>query len=178
MVIRKTGPLIAVIVAAGIGLAGCGSSDDDGAGAASTGTAGGGGAAGGTDAQQAVKYAQCMRSNGVGSFPDPVNGKFQLKVEKGGPLDPTNPQFQAAQKACKSLEPPGLASGSGQNTQQQEQMLKFVDCMRKNGVKNFPDPQNGRFLIGGDVDSNSPQFKSAMQTCRKLLPGGVTAGGQ
>jgi hypothetical protein len=57
-------------------------------------------------------------------------------------------------------------------------MLKFVACMRSHGVPDFPDPQGGRLLIGGGkVDPNSPQFKSAMQACRTLLPGGA-AGGQ
>jgi hypothetical protein len=117
-----------------------------------------------------------MRAHGVQSFPDPVNGQLRLQVTKGGPLDPSSPQFQAAQQACKSLEPPGLQSGSAQSTQQQSQMLKFVSCMRQHGVSNFPDPQNGRMVITGGVDPNSPQFQSAMQACRKLLPGGVATG--
>lgn len=157
------------LAALALGVAGCGG------GSSNSGSASGGG---GSDSTKLVQYAQCMRKNGVPSFPDPVNGQLQLTVTQGGPLDPTSPQFQAAQKACKSLEPPGLQSGSAQSNQQQSQALKFAACMRKNGVANFPDPQNGAFLAGRDIDPNSPQFKSAMAACRKLLPGGVTAGGQ
>jgi hypothetical protein len=44
--------------------------------------------------------------------------------------------------------------------------------MRSHGVRNFPDPNSqGGFLMGGDVDPNSPTFKSAMQACQSLLPG-------
>jgi hypothetical protein len=159
------------LAALGLAVAGCGG----GSNSSSSDPAASG--AGSSDSTKLVQYAQCMRKNGVPSFPDPVNGQLQLTVTKGGPLDPNSPQFQAAQQACKSLEPPGLQSGSAQNNQQQSQALKFASCMRKNGVANFPDPQNGRFLAGGDIDPNSSQFKSAMAACRKLLPGGVTAGG-
>ena len=181
---RTVGLLAAAVMTLGLGVAGCGGggSDDN----ANGGTGGGGAAAapggggGGSDSSKLVQYSQCMRKNGVPTFPDPVNGRLQLQVTKGGPLDPSNPQFQSAQKACKSLEPAGLYSGGNQSSSQQEAALKFVQCMRKNGVPNFPDPQDGRFLVGNGVDPNSPQFQKAMQTCRQLLPGGGAAvgGGQ
>lgn len=164
--------LLAALAVLGLAVAGCGGSSNS---SSSAPAASGGGS---SDSTKLVRYAQCMRQNGVPSFPDPVNGQLQLRVTKGGPLDPSSPQFQAAQKACKSLEPPGLQTGSAQSNQQQSQALKFASCMRENGVPNFPDPQNGAFLVGGGIDPNSPQFKSAMQACRKLLPGGVAGGGQ
>ncbi|MBV8064756.1 MAG: hypothetical protein JOY73_04475 [Actinobacteria bacterium] len=52
---------------------------------------------------------------------------------------------------------------------------KFSECMRKNGVTNFPDP-NGQGVItidsGTGIDPGSPAFRSAQKTCRKLLPNG------
>lgn len=171
---RSAGLLVVAFATLGLGVAGCSSS----ATSSPTPPPAAQGGGGSTDATQAVQYSQCMRKNGVPSFPDPVNGKLQLQVTKGGPLDPSSPQFQTAQQACKALEPPGLQTG-GQSTQQQSQMLKFVSCMRTNGVPNFPDPQSGHFLVSGGIDPNSPQFKTAMQKCQKLLPGGgVAAGGQ
>src|SRR5262245_37365524 len=119
--------LVAALAVAGIAAAGC-SSDKPPAGGAQ---GGGAGAAGGDTSSQLVKYAQCMRSNGLKSFPDPVNGRLQLRVTKGGELDPTTPKYQAAQKACQALQPPGAQTGAGQNTQQQSATLKFVACMRK-----------------------------------------------
>jgi hypothetical protein len=58
--------------------------------------------------------------------------------------------------------------------------------MRSHGVPNFPDPSasgqiNVDFAYGGKdgspasagIDRMSPQYTSADQTCRHLLPGGV-----
>lgn len=46
-----------------------------------------------------VKWAQCMRSHGVPSFPDP-NGQGAFDSSK---FDESTPAFQAASKACQSL---------------------------------------------------------------------------
>jgi hypothetical protein len=168
----KWGLLLAALAALAVGVAGCGGSSSN------SGSASGSGG-GSSDSTKLVQYAECMRKNGVPGFPDPVNGEFNLQVTPGGALDPTSPQWKAAQQACKSLQPPGLQSGSAQNNQQQSQALKFATCMRENGVPDFPDPQNqgGGFIVGEGVDPNSPQFQSALAACRKLQPGGVGGGG-
>jgi hypothetical protein len=166
------GPVLLVAATLGLGLAGCGDSGNKAGASASASTSSD------SNAEKLVKFAQCMRQNGVPNFPDPVNDQLALQVTQGGPLDPTNPTFQSAREKCKSLEPPGVLGGGGQNTQQQEQLLQFVNCMRTNGVPNFPDPQaqGGGIIMGdGQIDPNSPAFQKAMQTCRNLLPGG---GGQ
>jgi hypothetical protein len=133
---------------------------------------------GGSTQNRAAAYSVCMRSHGVPSFPDPdAQGRLYFKITKGGPLDPNAPSFQAAQQACKSLAPSQNTSAS--NSQFQSQALKFAACMRSNGVPNFPDPKggNGTFMITG-VNPNSPQFQSAMQACRSLMPGGGPGPGQ
>jgi hypothetical protein len=58
----------------------------------------------------------------------------------------------------------------------------YSECMRKNGVRNFPDPDsNGNIRITGGqdrsggkfgLDASSPQFKKAQQACRKYAPNG------
>ena len=53
---------------------------------------------------QALKYAKCMRAHGISDFPDPNSqGGFEGAVPKGSSsdLDPHNPRFQAANKACQ-----------------------------------------------------------------------------
>jgi hypothetical protein len=183
---RRAGSVLAVsLMAVTLGLAGCGSSSSGTASTPVAQTSQGGGAAqsGNDTSDPLVKYSACMRANGAPSFPDPVNGRLQLQVKKGGDLDPASATFQAAQKACKSLEPAGIGTGAGpgggNGQAQQDALLKFVACMRKNGVPNFPDPQaDGRILLSPEVgDPGSPVFKSAQETCRKLLPGGVAPGG-
>jgi hypothetical protein len=51
----------------------------------------------------ALKYATCMRSNGVPDFPDP-NGQGLINVNATGTLEPSSPQFQKSQTACGSLD--------------------------------------------------------------------------
>jgi hypothetical protein len=53
---------------------------------------------------QALKFSQCMRSHGITDFPDPTaNGGITItkNAGTGSDLDPNNPQFQAAQRACQ-----------------------------------------------------------------------------
>jgi hypothetical protein len=55
---------------------------------------------------QGLKYSQCMRDNGIKSFPDPnPDGGMLLRMKKGTELDPESPKFKAAQEACKKLMP-------------------------------------------------------------------------
>lgn len=62
----------------------------------------------------------------------------------------------------------GASSGTAQAG-----MAQFAQCMRQNGVTNFPDPQNGHFVMGGGIQNN-PHFQSAIQTCQHYLgPGGI-----
>ena len=59
----------------------------------------------------ALKYARCMRSHGV-DFPDP---KFKSggMMQFGGPgLNPNDPSFKAADKACRGLMPGPKGGGS------------------------------------------------------------------
>ena len=60
------------------------------------------------DLARFLAYARCMRSHGVRDFPDPAlsNGGVSL-IERGGGLDQSSPQFQNAQRACRSLSPGG-----------------------------------------------------------------------
>jgi hypothetical protein len=50
-----------------------------------------------------LKYAACMRDNGVPSFPDPdASGGFKLND------DPNTPQFKKAEKACEQYQPQSI----------------------------------------------------------------------
>lgn len=56
-----------------------------------------------------------------------------------------------------------------------EKAVKYTQCMRKNGVTDFPDPnKDGKFVIGaGGPDKNSAQFKKASQACKSQEPPGL-----
>ena len=95
-----------------------------------------------------MKFAECMRSNGVSEFPDPsASGKLTIDaIANGSSLDTSTPAFTQAISACKDLEPAGF-TGSKRSSQQQAAALKFAQCIRDNGVKDFPDPVNGQPLV-------------------------------
>jgi hypothetical protein len=54
------------------------------------------------DFEDMLRFAQCMREHGITDFPDPKPGEGFVPIsdDQGSDLDPNNPQFQAANKAC------------------------------------------------------------------------------
>jgi hypothetical protein len=60
---------------------------------------------------------------------------------------------------------------------EQSGALEFAQCMRDNGVKDFPDPANGEPLVdttkipslGDRSPRTDPVFAPAMGTCRVAL---------
>jgi len=139
------------------------------------------------DYDKMLAYAQCMRDHGVASFPDPVtDGQghigLQIQAGPGTGLDPNSATFKAADDACHSLMPAPPAGGSDANDDQGFQdMVAYSQCMRDNGVADFPDPvrdSNGGVSMslgggpGSDLDPNSPTFKAAQTACASKLPGG------
>jgi hypothetical protein len=172
---RRRRPLAALaLIALAALVSGCGSSAP-----AETGTGGNNAAA---NAQKAVKFAECMRSNGVSEFPDPgASGKFTIDaVANGSSLDPSTPAFKQAISACKDLEPAGFM-GSKRSSQQQQAALRFAQCIRENGVKDFPDPiPNGPLVDTGRIPSAAEPggmsiLHTAMQKCRDVAAAaGVT----
>jgi hypothetical protein len=139
--------------------------------------------------QKMVAYSQCMRTHGVPEFPEPTEGHLLIhSSDHNGHVTGVNPQssqFQAAEKACKSLAPPKLAPSPALQAKMQESALKFSQCMRTHGVPNFPDPSfsgGGAKLTlkaGGanGIDPNSPRFKAAQKTCQSDLPRHADANG-
>lgn len=160
--------VLGMVAAAGALAVGCGGSDDGDAGSSEA----------SADSDPAVAYAECMRENGVPEFPDPVDGQTQLQAGPESGIDPNSPEFQQAQEACQDLAPQGADSGGAPPEEVQRQALAFAQCMRDNGMPDFPDPQfsAGGVIMGGPgsgIDPNSPEFEAAMQACRDKVPSGL-----
>lgn len=156
-------------------ISGCGSSapTETGAGAANN-PAGA--------AQQAVKFAECMRHNGVRQFPDPgPSGRLTIDaVVNGSALDPSAPAFTRALSACRNLEPAGF-TGSKRSSAQQQAALRFAQCIRANGVPDFPDPLPDGPLVdttripSAATGSGMSSLNAAMQKCTDMAAAaGVT----
>jgi hypothetical protein len=163
---RRRWPL-AVLAAALIG-AGCSNGPAENGGTGSTKSA--------TSQEKGVKFAECMRNNGVADFPDPdPKGEFAYGVSV------TPAVFRKAVDACKDLQPAGALS-SKRSPKEQTASLRFAQCIRHNGVKDFPDPANGQPLVDTTKipSSNRPGgmniLNAAMHTCGSILK--RSAGGQ
>jgi hypothetical protein len=190
---RKLRPLVALTLAGLIGLisAGCGSNASSESGTAShndtttstssAGTSGTGDTSSGADKkltkqEKAVKFAECMRANGVPHFPDP-----DPKGDSNFGVDVTREVFTKAVDACKALKPPGALSAK-RTPKEQSASLRFAQCVRDHGVKDFPDPVNGEPLIDTYKipSSNRPGgmtiLNAATHKCGSILR--VSAGGQ
>jgi hypothetical protein len=185
--------LVALTLAGLIGLvsAGCGSNASSETGSASstgttsstssTGTSSTGDTSSGADKkltkqEKAVKFAECMRANGVPHFPDPdTKGAVNFGV------DVTREVWLKAVDACKALKPPGALS-SKRTPKEQSATLRFAQCVRDHGVKDFPDPVNGEPVIDTYKipSSNKPGgmtiLNAATQKCGSVLR--QAAGGQ
>jgi hypothetical protein len=160
----------------GTGTASSASSSGTTSSASSTGTTSSGAKKKLTARDKAVKFAECIRAHGVTDFPDP-NEKNQF--DYGVSVTPA--VWNKATTACKDLQPPGTLS-SRRTPKQQSAALRFAQCVRDNGVKDFPDPVNGEPLINTYKipSSNKPGgmtiLNAAVQKCRNAL--GEAAGGQ
>jgi hypothetical protein len=139
-------------------LAGCGQNNRNGAN----------GAASADKVEQARAYAQCIRENGVPNFPDPdPDGRLRGAAHEKG----NDPTFRAAQEKCRSLAPGGEHQKSDPATV--EQMRRFSQCMRDNGLPDYPDPDpDGRLRDPGHEQQDNPAYRAALEKCRQQLPGG------
>jgi hypothetical protein len=145
--------------------AGCGGND-----------ASGGGNTTAANQEKAVKFAQCMRENGISEFPDPdASGNLTIDgVLNGSSIDGDSPTWQAAIAACKDLQPPGFTGDGERSAGEQEAALRFAQCIRENGVPDFPDPASGQPLVDTNripsaaTSDGMSILNAAMQKCGDL----------
>ncbi|HEY8028523.1 MAG TPA: hypothetical protein VIE38_03330 [Gaiellaceae bacterium] len=128
---------------------------------------------------QLLAFSQCMRSNGVPSFPDPqhlAGGNVKLTVHNYG----SNPKVQTAMNACGHLLPSGPNADTPPSKAQLAAELSFARCMRTHGLSNFPDPNaQGRLSVemvqAQGVDVHSPAVLHVVQACLPASHGWLTA---
>jgi hypothetical protein len=172
--LRRTGLIVAALLAIVLLATACaGGSNGSGVagqGASSTPSASPSGDTGNAD----LAYAQCMRDHGISDFPDPQPGGGAIQFEPGSDLDPNNPQFKAADDACKSLLPPPSSSVWTPSPQELEQLVRFAACMRAHGADvSDPDPTTGDMATPHSTRAeaeNDPLYQTAHAACEDKLP--------
>jgi hypothetical protein len=157
----KFGPAIAVAAAAlfiVLALAACGGGgDSEDAGSSAE-----------QDRQEAaLDYARCMREHGV-DFPDPVNGRFEFRSERGDQR-----KVEEAQEACRDiLEDAAPPVDEEQQAEEREAALEFAKCMREHGI-DMPDPTfpegGGSLMRMPEGAEDDPKFERAQKACEPIL---------
>lgn len=117
-------------------------------------------------ASSAIKFARCMRANGVPSFPD-SGGEVQSS-QSGQTMSingvaVSSPAFQSAQQKCQHYISSSAPISGAEQAKFRQEILKTARCMRAHGIKSFPD--SGTFNTSGALNPNAPAFKAASRKC-------------
>lgn len=130
-----------------------------------------------------LAFAECMRANGVPSFPDPSPVRGSLFSLAG--VDTSAPAFKAAQAKCQKLLGSGLpfpGSTTHPSAQTLAKLLRIARCMRAHDVPQFPDPQTSVpshptgiqeitdfdgaiLLIPATINLQAPAYRQALTAC-------------
>jgi hypothetical protein len=147
-----------------------------------------------TDPEQALlALAECIRENGIPEFPDPVVdsdgvARIDFQALAGAGIEPGSPEVERAVEECGDLVE-GVTQGggplSGADTAEiEDSLLAFADCMRDEGLTDFPDPDMGDIAGGGPfggnaIDLDDPRTAAAVDVCRDEfnLPGSAGSNG-
>jgi hypothetical protein len=122
------------------------------------------------DQESFLQFAKCMREHGV-PMEDPQldGGRIHMLLPEGVDKETA----KAAHEECRKLLPNG-GEPIKIDPETQEKMRQFAQCMRENGVPNFPDPgEGGGIMIDGNklgIDPRSEEFKKAEEACAQYRP--------
>ncbi len=176
--------------AVGIAIAGCGggSSNSSVAHLATGTSAGSSTSVGGSSSPESsastqlrmVLYAQCMRTHGVPSFPDPASsGAVSKEAAVRAFREVSNSEVEAAQTACEHLQPNGGEARRAQRAQHLGDLLAFARCMRTHGIQDFPDPTSDgelthEMLASAGVNLHQAAVLRAADACVGVTHGALT----
>lgn len=127
-------------------------------------------------------YARCMRSHGVGKFPDPkvTTTGSSVSVSQMVPSDvASSPAFKRAQQACARLQSGPQGGTSGHQGPSKAVLLAFARCLRAHGIKNFPDPNSSGQLPASTISAagvniHTPAVFKAGRSCVHVTHGQIT----
>ncbi|GAA2606751.1 hypothetical protein SMC26_32310 [Actinomadura fulvescens] len=175
MRLQKIGALAALPLALTLTLGACGSEDEKPKVASASSGDPQAGASGGpklSSQEMGVKFAECMRKNGI-PMEDPKPGQGMRFMSKGQ----DQAKMQKAQEACREFNP--MTNGAARpDPQAEERGRQYAACMRKNGVEKFPDPKPGqRGIMINPEAGEDPDMPTAQKACESILQRGGPNGG-
>ena len=181
---RRRSVLATAVAAAALGLAACGGTVSGSPAVANISTTTVATNNGGTastvpkrDASQSlVQWANCMRGHGDPNQPDPTidaHGGINIIIPVSSATlsnevhDGTAPCTAYLAAASADLR----AGATNLTPPDQAALLKYSQCMRVNGVPNYPDPGAGSQMNFRDlgIDPNSPFFLGANNKCGREI---------
>ncbi|GAA4096622.1 hypothetical protein GCM10022214_70450 [Actinomadura miaoliensis] len=114
-----------------------------------------------------LKFAQCMRANGV-DVPDPKDGDPQTMRIGGKGAD--RDKLQDAMEKCRPYLVAGGKMPDLKDPEVRDRYTRYAQCMRQQGV-DIPDPDpDGTFRMPSKGIDRQKMDK-AREACRHLLPG-------
>jgi hypothetical protein len=194
---RRAGELVVALAAVAFALAACGgSSPPSVASLRKSGSVGSNG--GSTTTTQPTsnatallnQWAACMRTHGDPNQADPTIDADKVIHITWNPAIPGG--YNGTNKGGQGNSGPGqycrsyltaaqnvLRAGRAANPPDPAQLEKLSECMRANGIPDFPDPVNGTLSFNagasGDLNPNDPTFQNASKKCTQRtgvqLPG-------
>jgi hypothetical protein len=127
--------------------------------------------------QDAVRFADCMRTHGVPNLPDPTSTPRAFKEA----FNTHSPAFEAAATQCQHLLPGGGPHNqSPAHTQAQTAaLLAFARCLRSHGFPTFPDPTRGgevthQMIATAGINLHQPAVLHAADACVSVTHGVIT----
>ncbi|QEU93636.1 hypothetical protein [Streptomyces kanamyceticus] len=138
-----------------------GSGSDDGSGSKKNSADGGKG----SDADKAFKERECLRKHGM-KVDEPKSGQDAAGITIGG--DMSQDKMQKIMKDCGMG---GGAKGGGVSQADKDKMLKYAQCMRKNGY-NMPDPKfDGKAMeaLPMPKGAEAKKMEKAAEACKGIV---------
>lgn len=172
--------ILTVLLALAFAAAACSSSDDSVDATPEVVVAAGSESETATDEEQTLEFAQCMRDNGVDMEDPTVNADGTINLSRpgnGSGDDGEGGEFDAAFEACSDiLEGATFLGGSLDETETQDQLLEFAQCLRDQGL-DVDDPDLSNFGPGDDspfgenFDPQDPANAEVMDACSDIFTG-------
>ncbi len=105
--------------------------------------------------------------------PDTGKTRRRHRVRRGGVLTAVVIAASLCAAACSGGSSADPSASQAASNGSADKAVAYTDCMRANGVPNFPEPGSSSSSGGTGIDMASPTFRSAQAKCGKLSPLGA-----